>query len=213
MPGIQPRTGPKPRHSKTKIALAAIALADAEGMASVSIRAVAAKIGAAPASLYRYLDSHEELSGLMVEQISAEYELESHTGSAAHQLLGLATQGLRIMRRHPWTPGLAMGKHATGPNTLAYLERGLTALDGSGLDAGAKLQCLAMLNAMTTAFALNEQEQQQPQDSAALFTQLETGSYPHLSAALAHAATPVDQQAAFEAAIMNYLRGAGIIRN
>lgn len=75
MPGIQPRTGPKPRHSKTKIALTAIALADAEGMASVSIRAVAAKIGAAPASLYRYLDPHEELSGLMVEQISAEYEL------------------------------------------------------------------------------------------------------------------------------------------
>jgi len=30
MPGIQPRTGPKPRHSKTKIALAAIALADAD---------------------------------------------------------------------------------------------------------------------------------------------------------------------------------------
>ena len=213
MPGSQPRTGPRPRHSRTKIALAAIALADAEGMTAVSIRAVAAKIGAAPASLYRYLESHEELSGLMLDQISAEYELESLTGSAAQQLLGLATQGLRIMRRHPWAPGLSVGKHAMGPNTLAYLERGLAALDGSGLDAGAKLQCLAVLNAMTTAFALNEQEQQEPQDSAALFTQLETGSYPHLSAALAHAATPVDQQAAFEAAIMNYLRGAGIIRN
>src|SRR5690554_4657758 len=107
MAGNQPRTGPRPRHSRAKIALAAIALAEAEGIGAVSIRAVAATIGAGAASLYRYVQSHEELTGLMVEQISAEYELESLAGSAAQQLLGLATQGLQIMRRHPWVPALA----------------------------------------------------------------------------------------------------------
>lgn len=211
MTGNQPRTGPRPRHSRAKIAQAAIALADEEGMGAVSIRAVAAKIGAGAASLYRYVESHEELTGLMVEQISAEYELESLAGSAAQQLLGLATQGLQIMRRHPWAPSLAMGKSSMGSNALAYLERGLAALEGSGLEAGAKLHCLAMLNAITAAFALNEQSQQRPEDPAALFAQLETGRYPHLSAALGQAARPVDQQEAFENAILNYLRGAGVI--
>ncbi|PRB78049.1 TetR family transcriptional regulator [Arthrobacter sp. MYb214] len=213
MTGNQPRTGPRPRHSRDKIAQAAIALADEEGMGAVSIRAVAAKIGAGAASLYRYVESHEELTGLMVEQISAEYELESLAGSAAQQLLGLAAQGLQIMRRHPWVPSLAMGKSSMGPNALAYLERGLAALEGSGLEAGAKLHCLAMLNAITAAFALNEQSQQRPEDPAALFAQLETGRYPHLSAALGQAARPVDQQEAFENAIMHYLRGAGVIPN
>lgn len=211
MSNTQPRTGPKPKHSRAKIVAAAIALADTQGMGAVTIRAVAAHIGAGAASLYRYVESLEELTGLMLEQISGEYELDSLTGSAGDQLLELSRQGLQIMRRHPWVPALAMGKQAMGPNALAYLEYGLSALEGSPLAAGAKLHCLAMLNAISAAFALNEQNQQQPQDPEALFAALESGAYPHLAAALGQVAEPMDPQVAFDNAIVNYLRGAGVI--
>lgn len=211
MSNSQPRTGPKPRHSQAKIVLAAIALADAQGMGAVSIRAVAAQIGAGAASLYRYVESLDELTGLMLERISGEYELHSLAGSSGEQLLGLSRQGLQIMRRHPWVPALAMGKQAMGPNALAYLESGLAALEDSTMAAGAKLHCLAMLNAITAAFALNEQSQQQPRDPEALFAALASGAYPHLATVLGQVPEPMDPQLAFENAIVNYLRGAGVI--
>ncbi|MFI0419685.1 hypothetical protein [Spongiactinospora sp. 9N601] len=61
------RPGPKPRLSRAKIVQAAVDL----GIEQVSIAAVAAALGAAPPSLYRYIDSLDDLVTAAVETVFA----------------------------------------------------------------------------------------------------------------------------------------------
>src|SRR5690349_18998544 len=64
--------GPRPEHSRAEIAAAAIALADSGGLAAATMRAVAAELGTAAGSLYRYLSSRDDLLDLMVDAALAE---------------------------------------------------------------------------------------------------------------------------------------------
>ena len=53
--------GPAPSRSRAQIAASAVELADAEGLEAVSMRRVAMMLGIGAASLYRYLESKDEL--------------------------------------------------------------------------------------------------------------------------------------------------------
>jgi AcrR family transcriptional regulator len=68
----RPRTdgsrGPKPALTLDGIADAAITVADAEGLAAVSMQRVAADLGFTKMALYRYLPGKAELVALMVER-------------------------------------------------------------------------------------------------------------------------------------------------
>src|ERR1700742_4126867 len=64
----KPTRGPKPALTLEQIADAAIAIADAEGLAAVSMQRVAADLGYTKMSLYRYLPGKAELVSLMLER-------------------------------------------------------------------------------------------------------------------------------------------------
>lgn len=206
----QRTAGPKPQYSREKIVDVAVGLADADGIETVSVRSVASKLGTGPASLYRYVESYDQLTELMVDRISAEYDYEACSGSAIEQLLEIARQGRRIMSRHPWVPLIVMRNQVVTPNSLVYLERGLLALADTDLSAARKLHTLAMLNSITAAFALNDQSQRGQQDASALLNAMQMDSYPHLLLALSEINEPLDLDSAFEQAIVTYLRGVGV---
>ena len=63
----RPHKGPRPGLSLERIVAAAIRLADAEGLAAVSMSRVATALGTAPMSLYRYVAAKDELLALMVD--------------------------------------------------------------------------------------------------------------------------------------------------
>src|SRR5690348_482873 len=63
----RPHKGPKPGLTLARIVTAAIGVADAEGLAAVSMSRVATELGAAPMSLYRYVTGKDELLELMVD--------------------------------------------------------------------------------------------------------------------------------------------------
>ncbi|MGH3229574.1 MAG: hypothetical protein ACRDOA_13490, partial [Streptosporangiaceae bacterium] len=54
-PGHTRRRGPQPRHTRQEVVRAAVAIADAEGLDAVTIRAVAGRLGAGVMSLYSYV--------------------------------------------------------------------------------------------------------------------------------------------------------------
>ena len=70
--GLQerPRRGPKPGLSLERIVDAAIGLADAGGLAAVSMARVAAELGFTTMSLYRYVPTKDDLLELMVDAAS-----------------------------------------------------------------------------------------------------------------------------------------------
>src|SRR5882724_5774957 len=64
--------GRRPGLTHTRIAQAAIAIADAEGLEAVSMRRVAAALGVGAMSLYRYVASRDDVVVLMVDEAVGE---------------------------------------------------------------------------------------------------------------------------------------------
>ncbi|CAM5726257.1 TetR family transcriptional regulator OS=Streptomyces antimycoticus OX=68175 GN=SSPO_034680 PE=4 SV=1 [Streptomyces antimycoticus] len=61
---------PRPRSlTPDQLASAALAVLDREGLAGLSMRAVAKELGMSAMALYRYVDDREELEGLVVERV------------------------------------------------------------------------------------------------------------------------------------------------
>ena len=211
-------TGPTPEHSRAGIAAVAIEIADRDGLTAVSIRRVATGIGAGAASLYRYLKSHDELIELIIDTVSGEYDLAASDQPPAIQLLNLARQGRAIMHRHPWLAPLLLTRPSMGPNSLRYLERGLSALEPVDLPGPAKLQTVAMMTAITSAFVQNElasadSSEADPTGPNARLLYLadvvQSGNYPLLASTLTGQYDSETPEEMFNSTITNYLAGAG----
>jgi AcrR family transcriptional regulator len=150
------RKGPQPAHSLDDIARKAVALADAKGLAAVSIRAVAAELGAGAASLYRYIASKADLYDLMVNEVSAEYDLpDEPSGDWAADLTLVAERGRAAVRRHPWVGQLSAGA-SWGPHVQDYMEFLLAALEPTGLDIPERVDFIALLSNWIANFAQYE---------------------------------------------------------
>lgn len=175
--------GRPPRRSRAEITDAAIAIADREGLNAVSMRRVAAGLGTGAASLYRYLDSREDLLDLMTDATGAEYSFRAPAGDWLADLVALAAQARAIMHRHPWLADLVPRRPALGPNGLALLQHFLEVLEQHPASAMAKLEAFGMLFAVTAVFVqaeLSGGPESQRRNAAYLQQVINTGEYPRL---------------------------------
>ncbi|WP_169949394.1 TetR/AcrR family transcriptional regulator [Microbispora sp. H11081] len=130
-----PARGPRPSFSRAALTEAAIRIADAEGLEAISMRRLAADLGAGTMSLYRYVTGKDEVFDLMIDTAVGEYLPEDRQppGDWAEGLRLLAWQARRTMLRHPWLASLAAGRPQAGPNSARLMETALGMLDGLGL--------------------------------------------------------------------------------
>ncbi|MFE4607994.1 TetR/AcrR family transcriptional regulator [Streptomyces niveus] len=70
--GERATRGPKPGLTLGRIVTAAIELADAEGLAAVSMRRLSTELGAGTMSLYRHVPGRAELVDLMLDRVQGE---------------------------------------------------------------------------------------------------------------------------------------------
>jgi len=204
--------GPRPAHSRASIAAAAVAIADAEGLDAVSMRRVAAELGAGTMSLYNYVPKKEHLFDLMVDRITGEYRLPAQpSGDWRADLTLLAHQFRAILQRHPWAAALITARPGLGPNGLRYTEFFLAALADTGLAGAAKMEALSQLNGYVCQFT---EWQHRSADAGAkwladLVTYLQqavqTGDYPNLAVTLAESATPADPDEVFDRSLQRLL--------
>jgi AcrR family transcriptional regulator len=118
--------------SRERIVQAAIRLADADGLAAVSLRKVAAELDAGPMRLYGYIDTKEELLELMLDAVHAEIEPAGDDWRQALRSLADATRA--AAHRHEWFADLIGGRPQLGPNTLASGNAVVAAMHGVDLD-------------------------------------------------------------------------------
>ncbi|MEV7354795.1 MULTISPECIES: TetR/AcrR family transcriptional regulator C-terminal domain-containing protein [unclassified Kitasatospora] len=196
--------GPKPAHSRTSIAAAAVEIADAEGLDAASMRRVAAALGAGTMSLYNYVPKKEHLLDLMLDAVTAEYELPAApSGDVRADLAALARQQLAIFRRHPWLPALVLARPGIGPNALRYTDHFLAVTASTGLDGGARMEAMALFNGFVCQYAQYEQTaasgaKWQAELVGYLTRAAMSGEYPHLAQAFAASGPPSDPDAAFD---------------
>jgi AcrR family transcriptional regulator len=206
------RRGPAPEHDLDRIAAAALALADADGLAAVTMRAVAAALGTGPASLYRYVRTRDELVELMVDAANGEFDYAAvPEGDWLAGLLGLARQGRGVFLRHSWLLETAETPRPLGPNVAAYLDHALGVLEAADADTRTKLETIGVLNALIVMLVRAETADagREVQGAAMLGRLAAEGRHPHLAAALADAppAAPEDPAATFDRVVSRVLTG------
>lgn len=131
-PGGKP--GPKPALSVDAIVDAAIALADAEGMAALSMRKVGERLGRTGMALYTYVPSKSELIDLMYDRALAELPAGYDTGAGWRPAVAQwAGDTLAFYLRHPWILQVSQARPVLGPNEFAMLESVVTVLRVTGL--------------------------------------------------------------------------------
>ena len=135
------RRGPRAGLSADAIAAAAIRLADAEGLDAVSMARVAAKLGVTTMALYRYVANKDELLQLMwnASALGAEHLVIEGDGWRS-RLRSWAVIQRDMLDLHPWITQMPMAAPPVAPNSLHFVERGLAAMDGTGLPDASKIR-------------------------------------------------------------------------
>src|SRR5918998_4360722 len=107
---------PRPaRIDRAAVLDATLALADEEGLAAVSMRAVAARLGVTPMALYRHVGDKSQLLDGLVEQLLLELPLPDGTLPWQERLDALAAATRAPARRHPRVFPLPLPRPGTPP--------------------------------------------------------------------------------------------------
>ncbi|ADD44405.1 TetR/AcrR family transcriptional regulator [Stackebrandtia nassauensis] len=143
--GTTKRT-PRVELSLDRIVTAAIHLADRDGLPGISMAKVAKELGFATMSLYRHLDSKEEL--LLHAQDSAIGPPPANIATAPDWRTCLTRWTRELVtayRRHPWAAEIPVTGPPLLPRSLEWLNAGLTTLRTLPLQPLEKLSTMSLL--------------------------------------------------------------------
>ena len=137
---IPPPTSGGPRRggrganlSRPGIVAAAVAVADSDGLSSISMRRIAAELGCEAMSLYNYVASKDDLIRLMAESVLSEF-VPPPPAPWRNELGGIADELRRIALAHPHLFPLIAEQLPGTEVALIPVGATLSALRNAGLD-------------------------------------------------------------------------------
>lgn len=171
------------RHlSREKIAAAALAIADTEGFASVSMRRIAQELRAGTMSLYYHVRTKLDLVAAMDDALMAEVIVPSLPGDWREALIKIALRTRDVFLRHPWALA-SMQSAPPGVNAMRHMEQCLQVLSETGMTTQEKLTLLAVIDDFVFGYALREIAGEPNVDADRARKQLANGDFPHLAEA------------------------------
>jgi AcrR family transcriptional regulator len=146
----------KVRLGKERIVEAGVALADADGFESLSMRNLAQELQTAPMSLYRHFANKEELLDGMIDVVFGEIYSPVIGGDWKTELRKRGISAREGLRRHPWAVGLMETRMSPGPASAEHHNATLGCLREAGFPFRDAVHAYNLLDAYTYGFALQE---------------------------------------------------------
>ncbi|MEU6424772.1 TetR/AcrR family transcriptional regulator [Microbispora sp. NPDC046973] len=213
--------GRTPALSLERVVAAAIALADEEGLAALSMARLAERLGCAPMSLYRHVAGKDDLQLFMLNAACGPPpEFGTAPADWRGSLTRWAVELFGVYRRHPWIVQL-VNSPPVDPGQLAWLDAALRALGGTPLAWRARFSVVMLvLHYVRGAAQLLTSLSAEPEERAdgayaALLTELaHPGRFPALARAIEagvfdpHAGAAPDDD--FRAGLDHLLDGVGV---
>ena len=172
--------------SRDRVLDGAIAIADAGGIGSLTIRSLAQELGVKPMSVYHYVANKDEIIDGIVDRVYGEMELPSAEGDWRAEMHRRYTSAREVLGRHPWAIPLLQSRTAPGPATLHHHDAVIACLRGAGLSVQMTAHALALIDSYVFGFALSEAAlpihgpESVPEIAEAIMQRFATGAYPHL---------------------------------
>jgi AcrR family transcriptional regulator len=165
----------------------AIALADENGIDSLSMRKLGDAVGVEAMSLYNYVANKDDLLDGMIDVVFSEIELPSVEDGWRAAMRRRAISVRTILSRHRWAIGLMESRSSPGPATLRHHDAVIGCLRAARFSVELTAHAYSALDSYIYGFAL--QERDLPFDTAeetselaqAILERFPAGEYPHLA--------------------------------
>ncbi|WP_248579542.1 TetR/AcrR family transcriptional regulator [Nocardioides sp. InS609-2] len=146
---------PARRETLTRAAIvdAAFDLADASGVAALSMRRVGQAVGVEAMSLYHHVANKDDLLDAIVDRIFADFGTASPEVDWRTSMHDRAHAARRVLRAHPWAVGLVDSRPNAGPATLAHHDSVIGALRAGGFSIADTGHAFALLDSFIYGFS------------------------------------------------------------
>lgn len=153
---INPGNEARARLNRDKVVGAAIALADANGIESLSMRKLGGELGVEAMSLYNHVSNKADLTDGMIDGVFAEIDLPSSETDWRTAMRRRAISVRKVLARHPWATGLMESRTTPGPATLRHHDAVLGILREAGFSVVLAAQASSVLDSYIYGFVLQE---------------------------------------------------------
>jgi AcrR family transcriptional regulator len=155
-PPARPAAQPRTPLSRDRVLQAALALADAGGIESLSMRKLGEAVGVEAMSLYNHVPSKGDLLDGLIDLVFAEIELPAGADGWKPAMRRRASCARAVLSRHRWAIGLMESRTTPGPATLRHHDAVLGCLRQAGFPVALAGHAYSALDSYIYGFALQE---------------------------------------------------------
>ncbi len=179
-------SGRKPL-SRDRVLRAAVALADEDGLESVSMRKLGQVLRVEAMSLYKHVANKDDILDGIADQIMGDFEVPSGGTGWKASIRRSAISAHQVLLAHPWASSLIESRLNAGPARMRYLDAVIGVLSDAGFPMPIVIRAIMALDSHTYGFVLQEMAwsfdtENAPEMAATFARALPAGDYPNLLA-------------------------------
>jgi len=142
--------------SRERALTTAMALADVDGLASLSMRKLAQELGVEAMSLYHHVANKEDILDGMVDLVFAEVDLPAEGMEWRTAMRMRAVSAREALSRHPWAISIMDSRTSPGPATLRHHDAVIGACRRAGFSVQMAGHAFSLLDSYIYGFVLQE---------------------------------------------------------
>ena len=173
--------------SRERVIREGVALADENGIATLTMRRLADRLQVEPMSLYHHVANKDEILDGMVDVVFREIELPQASAGWKTAMRDRARSARDALRRHPWAIGRMESRANPGPATLRHHDAVIGCLRAGGFSIALTAHAFSAIDSYLYGFAMQELNLpfHTPEQTAAMavtfLEQFPVTEFPHLA--------------------------------
>jgi AcrR family transcriptional regulator len=177
----------RPPLTRERVIAEAVAVADENGIAALTMRRLADRLLVEPMSLYHHVANKDEILDGMVDAVFGEITLPAGETDWRAAMRARAASARAAMRRHPWAVGRLESRASPGPATLAHHDAVIGCLRRAGFSISLTAHAFSAIDSYLYGFAMQELNLpfHTPEETAAMavtfLEQFPAEQFPHLA--------------------------------
>ena len=147
-----PNPESRPPLNRQRVLRAAVALADEEGIESLTMRELGLRLGVEAMSLYNHVANKGDILDGMVDLVVSEIDLPLDPVGWREAMRRRAISAQAVFSRHPWASALIDSRQSSGPARLRYFDWVVGTLRRAGFSLEMSARAFSILDSYIYGF-------------------------------------------------------------
>jgi AcrR family transcriptional regulator len=173
---------PRQPLSRERVLAAAVALADAGGVDSLSMRKLAQELGVVPMALYKHVANKDELLDGMVDVVVGEIDPPAGGTDWKTAIRRRVLSARGALLRHPWASQVIESRSSATPAVLAYMDAMIGIFRAGGFSIDLTHHAMHAMGSRLLGFSqelFDDTADIAPETAAAMLREL--AAFPHIT--------------------------------